>query len=66
MFRKMLPEEWYVDFHVVNQVAFFTIKSYPNEYMCRWYGESITLRLLAGYSLEFTKMQFTESGEIIL
>ena len=64
--RQMLPEDWYIDFHVVNKVSFFTIKNYSNEHMCRWFGEAITLNLLAGYPIEFTKMQFTESGEIVL
>ena len=62
----MLSEDWYIDFHIVNKVPIFTLKNYPNEYMYRWYGDTITLNLLAGYPIEFTKMQFTESGEIVL
>lgn len=64
--RQMLPEGWYIDFHTVNQIPFFSLRNYPNEYMYRWFGECITLRLLAGYPIEFTKMQFTESGELVL
>lgn len=64
--RQMLPEGWRIDFHVVNLVPFFTLKNYPNEYVYKWYGESITQRLLAGYPVEFSKMKFTESGEVVL
>lgn len=64
--RQMLSEDWYIDFHIVNKVPIFTLKNYPNEYMYRWYGDTITLNLLAGYPIEFTKMQFTDSGEIVL
>jgi hypothetical protein len=63
---KMLPEEWYIDFHVVNQASFFELKNFQDYYMSRWFGEAITLRLLSGYSIEFTKMQFTEDGKLVV
>jgi hypothetical protein len=64
--RQMLPNDWYIDFNVVNQVPFFSLNQYNNPYMHRWYGESIAQSLIADYPVEFTKIKFTESGELVL
>jgi hypothetical protein len=62
----MLPKDWHIDFHIIKQVSFFKVTNYKDYYMVRWYGEPITLRLLRGCPIEFTKMQFTESGDLVL
>lgn len=66
MLMKMLPLDWYINFHVIDKIAFFELKNFKDYYMCRWYGDCIILKLLAGYPIEFTKMQFTDNGERIL
>lgn len=56
----------YLSFYVIEGKPYFEFKQYPNSYYHQWYGEAISLRLLEGYPVEFTKMQFTEDGNIVL
>lgn len=62
----MLPDDWYIDFNVVNKVAFFGLTSSPKQYIHRWYGESLAQKLIEGYPVEFTKMKFSDGGGLVI